>query len=340
MFKRKTSRVRRATGKRLELRVTSMRIRWLQALGALGKLTKVLLVISLLGAGAWGAAIGIRRAFLENEDFRLRSIDLNVNRALDERRLVEIGKIDLDGSVFAVDVDGLRDKLAALPELAGAKVERQLPGTLVVRVRERVPVAWLECQAHGKRGRDPEHGVLIDSNRAVFSCPAGMRTEASGLPVIVLQRQETPAPAAGQVCVSPELDRCLRLLRKAQPAAAAGGWTVDRVEQANDWSLVVHTGDGVVATFGLGDHERQLRDFSAALAHAETRGYRMATINLIPNRNIPVTITQGGATREVPVEDAPKAIPVEEDSAKPLPPARVVTPNRRERDMRSLINRG
>lgn len=336
MFKRKTSRSRHAHRQLLALRVTTPRIVWFRLRDLAWRGLKLLTVAALFGGAVWGATLGLRRAFLENEDFRLRSIDLNDNRAMDERRLVECTGINLKGSLFAVDLDAVEQRLEALPELVEARVERQLPGTLVVRVRERVPLAWIECPARGINGRDPARGLLLDPNRVPFPCVARMRSQAATLPVIALQDPATGEPVPGRPLDSPELERCLRLLRKATPAAAAAGWTVDRVCQTTPWSLGLRTGQGVDAVFGLGDHERQLADLGAALAHAEARGQVLATINLIPERNLPVTLRG---------EPVPRAIPVDEDYLPPLPPENPATappaaPGRADRDLRSLLDRG
>jgi hypothetical protein len=335
MFKRKTSRPRRADRQVLALRVTTPRIVWFRLRDLAWCGLKWSFGLALAAAAVWGAAHGLRRAFLENEDFRLQAIDLNPNRVLDERALVEWAGIDLKGSLFAVDIDRVERVLEARPELVDARVERKLPGTLVVRVHERVPLAWLECPAHGLTGRDPAAGMLLDPNRVLFPCVPGMRAQSGRLPVLALQDPATPRPVAGRPIASPELERCLRLLRKALPVAEAGGWTIDRMTQANAWSLRLTTGDGVEAVFGLGDHERQLADLGAVLAHAAARGQQLATVNLIPERNLPVTL--GGPPQ--------RAIPVEGDFLPPLPPEGPVArppavPDRVERDLKALLNRG
>jgi hypothetical protein len=63
----------------------------------------------------------------------------------------------------------------------------------------------------------------------------------------------------------------------------------------------------------------------AARTHAQRRGYTIATINLIPKKNVPITV----ATDTAP----PKAIRVEE----PSPAA--IRQDRHARDLNTLLNR-
>ena len=87
------------------------------------------------------------------------------------------------------------------------------------------------------------------------------------------------------------------------------------------------TRDGVVATLGLGDHARQVSNLRAALKHAANKGYTIATINLIPKENVPVTVVGGS---EAP---PPKAIPVADPTSSPN------HQDRHARDLKNLLNR-
>ena len=109
---------------------------------------------------------------------------------------------------------------------------------------------------------------------------------------------------------------------KADPQAIH--W-IESVRQANAWSLELVTRQGTVATFGLGDHERQISSLQASIDHASEKGYSIGTINLIPKYNIPITVRNEPA--------ALRAIPVSE------PTPGDVSKDRRARDLSTLLNR-
>jgi cell division septal protein FtsQ len=326
MIKSKKSRVHRKQGKPpqvLELRVHSRRLLWIGLTEWLGKLFKLVLIGGAAAGLVWAAGLGLRRAFLDNSDFRIALIDLNENPVLDELRLIEVGGIDLEQSIFKIGVTDLEARLAGLPELALAKVERELPGTLRVRVQARAPVAWMEVPAHGSGGGNR---LLVDPNGVLFHCLGKMVETTDDLPVIVIGEVGPEAPQAGQLCGLRELQQGLAMLRQAKEIPGMDKLGIARIEQTNVWSVRVTTAGGVAAVFGLRGHRRQFTDLVTACSHATAKGYRIATIDLIPERNIPITL--GSAP-------PPRAVPVPEPAGEPGP-----APAGRRRDMQELLNRG
>jgi hypothetical protein len=319
---RKTS--RRARHNVLEARVMSPRIAWFGFLKITAKFTKLAFLLAVLAALGWAGWRGIERAFYQNPDFRLQVIDLNPNSAVDAARLVEITGIDLTASLFNIHPDEIIAKLKAQPEVAEAHAERHLPGTLLVRVTPRRPLAWIACPDADLPPERRVGGMLVDQNAILFPCPELQFAEASHLPIIHLPNSEKNALRLGETAAHPELKHSFHLLdaaRKADPEAVQ--W-IESIQQINEWSLALTTRQGTVATFGLGDHERQIHNLQAANDHASDKGYAIGTINLIPKHNIPITL------RDEP--SAPRAIPITEPSPSDL------RKDRRARDLSTLLN--
>jgi cell division protein FtsQ len=321
MFKRRTSRVQhRRQVIELQAKVVSPRIVWFGVLKSCRKLVRFAVIAALLGGAVWGVKYGIRRGLLENEEFRLQAIELTPNPAIDERRLVQVAGIDLNGSLFDCHVAEIEAKLRALPELASATVRREFPGTLVVEASAREPHAWISSPTHGIAPRDPRQGLLVDRGGFAFHCPPALLAKASELPVFQLG-EGGEVPVAGKPVVHPEFDRLMRLYQVACTEIDGADQWIDTLRQSRAWSLELVSRDGTMASFGLGDHERQMGDLRAALEHARFQQQQIASIELIPERNIPVVLRGEGA---------PRAILIDEPA---------VAPDRRTRDLQNLLNR-
>lgn len=324
MFKRRTSKVRqRRQVKVLRASVMSPRIFWYDFRKALWSCFKFTLILALLGFAGWGVWRGVERGLLDNDEFRLQQIVLNENPALDEIRLLEITQIDLQGSLFDCDPSTIRKSLVALPEVAGAEVKRDFPGTLEVNVNIRKPFVWIASQAEGIGARDPRNGMLVDRSGRLFRCTRGMFEGAVRLPVIELREGGSPL-VPGELIDHPDFARGLRLYSMALEIAPDAVDWVDTIRQHKAWGSKLITRDQIEATFGHEDIERQMADLLAAVGHARDKGDRIATIHLVGKRNLPVTFH---------AQAPPRAIPVPEPVQNDIPP----TPS--EVDIDGLLNR-
>ena len=316
---------RRSRSKVLEVRVMSPRIAWFEFLSLAGKLIKIACILAVITGIGWSVWQGIQRAFYKNPDFRLQVIDLNPNPVIDEVELAEKTGIDLTASLFDIDVKEVAAKLKALPEISEAHVERHLPGKLVVRVVPRRPRAWISCPEAGLTEVRRVGAMLVDHKGIAYPCPALQLESALSLPTIQLPISAKNPIQRGNHLGHKELTHCMRLLDSAcQVDPEAIHW-IESVKQVNTWSLLLLTRQGTAATFGLGDHERQIASLRAAMDHSSQKGYTIDTINLIPKRNIPITVKN-----ETP---APRAVPVT------APTAGQIREDKHGRDLKTLLNR-
>lgn len=316
---------RRSRSKVLEVRVMSPRIAWFEFLSFAGKLTKIACVFAVLTGIGWGVWQGIQHAFYKNPDFRLQVIDLNPNPVIDEVALAEKTGIDLTASLFDIDVKQVTAKLKQLPEISDAQVERHLPGKLVVRVVPRTPRAWISCPEAGLTEVRRVGALLVDHSGIAYPCPDLQLESSINLPTIQLPNSEKNPIQVGKHLGHKEFAHCMRLLDSACEVDADAIHWIESVKQINEWSLLLVTRQGTAATFGLGDHERQIANLRAAMDHSSQKGYTIDTINLIPKRNIPITLKN-----ETP---APKAVPVAE------PTAGQIREEKHGRDLKTLLNR-
>ena len=220
-MKRKTTRHRRHSRHSvLEVRVMSPRIAWFGFLKMMARITKVACVLAVVVAAGWGIWRGIQHAFYKNPDFRLQVIELNRNPVIDEIGVTVVAGIDLTAnpSLFDIDVEDAAQALSELPEISEARVERHLPGTLVVHVVPRYPKAWIACPDAGYPGARETGAMLVDYDGIAYPCPPLQFESAKNLPVIHLPVSAEHAIRSGEKIRQLELGHCFRLLDSARDA--------------------------------------------------------------------------------------------------------------------------
>lgn len=279
----------------LQVRLTSSpRLAWLGFLRLLRWSLKWGAIVATLAILGWTCWKGIRQHLYENPDFRLQFIDLNPNPAVTEADVAALAEIDFRTrpSLLDVSIRKTEQQLLARPDIINASVERHLPGTLKVRVTPRVPKAWLRCPSEGISGQRAPGNLLVDEEGHAYPAPATISDTTQLLPVIELPPSASKPIRPGTRIVSPALTNAFLLLDAASAADPTATQWIESISQPNAWSLQLLTRNGTVATFGLGDHPRQMANFRTALDHATSRGYQIDTINLIPKFNIPITISE------------------------------------------------
>jgi len=286
----------------LKSEVMSPRIAWFNFLDALNLLIKLAVVIVLLGIAGYGVKKAIKHTFHDNTDFRLQAIKLTANDTLDEAGLVEHLEIDLAANIFNFDVDLMQERLLEIPAIRYAKVERELPGTLIFKIETRKPLAWIaSLEQQDSRPVRRIGALLIDHDGTTYPCPENQFEQAKQLPTILLESDSDHPIEAGLELKHPEYRRCFRLLESFTNSFPEDVSMVEAIYQENPWSVNLQTRSGTIATFGLDDHKRQLDYFGKALHHSRQKDYEIETINLIPKQNVPITVSE-------PEAIAPRAI--------------------------------
>ncbi|HEX2032461.1 MAG TPA: FtsQ-type POTRA domain-containing protein [Actinomycetota bacterium] len=137
----------------------------------------VAVIVVILLAGAW--------ATVRSPVFAVREILVAGHAPLPRARLVRLSGVRHgDNLVLDVSADEIRARLEASPWVAQADVERRLPSTLVLTIRERVAAGWVG---------DPGGGAVVSRDGTVLERP-GRRPP--GLPGVGTAPRALPPGAA------------------------------------------------------------------------------------------------------------------------------------------------
>jgi cell division protein FtsQ len=186
----------------------------------------------------------------------VRSLQVDGLRTLPAEQVREAAGIESGTPLLRVDVDAAEARVAALPQIASVEVTRGWPGSIVITVEERVPVALVG---------PPGERSLIDADGVLFDLVTGA-PPAGVVPLDVADaRPDDPTTLAALAAVSAlPVD-----IREGVAGAAATG-PEDISLTLNDGTLVIwgDATESAAKAAALGALMEQLA--SGALEPAET----------------------------------------------------------------------
>jgi len=309
MARKRTSKVKKhASGlKEVNLRVRSGRIMWCQTKKGGRRLFRSLVVLAILGMAVWGGSFVVQQVFLDSDEFALTKIELwqwdseEAPKLTHPSRLEEVTGLVYGANSFSFSLGKLEEQITALPEIKRANVTRRFgPSRIRVRLEEREPIAWIDSPRQRIVARDFKRGMLVDGDGFCFLPMESMRESIVGLPVITTGERGEDDIVSGKVVEGREFLRALELVKLSQRYLSEAGWSLPVIGLRNDFSLLAKTHTGSLVTFGLYEHERQLEDLLLILNHARQSSRGVESVNLIPERNIPVVFAQVGRPPQGP----------------------------------------
>lgn len=238
------------------------------------------MIIFGLGWVTWHEALE------KNDQFLLKEVHVNTAGTLTREQIVAVTGLTTATNVLAVSLREVRLKIERLPQVKSAVVRRDYNGRLALDVEQRIPVAWIESAKHKLQAPMTGKGCLLDAEGALVPCDV-VTKEYLAMPSIVFPALSEAVP--GRPAPDFQLHVALRLMEKLQKRDEDGRAELERIEIPNAWSLVAHFKGDAKITFGVDDLDPQLARFDRFMHEAEVRQWRVATLNLIPQVNTPVT---------------------------------------------------
>jgi len=169
------------------------------------------------------------------------------------------------------------------------QVVRKLPGEIDVKITERKPIAWITSE---KELNDPfvsDAAFLVDA-RGVLMKEKKLLPEYLGLPLITGCTSESLE--AGKTVESFEAKAALELLRLSTRSFMQTRFQIREIDVSKGYCLVVSDKNHTRVTFGFDDLDTQLQRLEQFLVYADDSKQELGTVNLLVQRNIPVTFAK------------------------------------------------
>jgi cell division septal protein FtsQ len=310
--------------------------------------SKIVLTLALLVGAYLGVQFGAKRLFFENPDYQVRRIEVRTDGTLQREQILKTADLREGENIFNVNLQKVHDALQELPQVDEVQVTRRMPAEIDVHIIERKPIAWITSE---KEISDPfasDAAFLVDA-RGVLMKEKKLLPEYLGLPLIAGCTGESLQ--AGAILQSFEAKTALDLLRLSMGSYMQTRFQIREVDLSKGYCLVVTDKNRMQVTFGFDRLAAQLRRLEQFLVYSDDSKRELQTVNLLVQRNIPVTFTQPAADvinetidppgeepkilRATPVHPLPNptATPSPTKSkAKPLPVKKAIPVHRGRKD--------
>ncbi|MEP7013927.1 MAG: FtsQ-type POTRA domain-containing protein [Verrucomicrobiota bacterium] len=256
---------------------------------ALVFVSKLVLVCGVCTGAYLGIMRGADRFFFKNSDYQLRTIEVQTDGTLQRDQIVKRADLHEGENIFAVNLGRVHDRLQELPQVDEVQIMRKLPGEIDIQIIERKPIAWITGD---KQIVDPfaaEGAFLVDA-RGVLMKEKKLLPEYLGLPLILGCSSESLE--AGKTVESFEAKAALELLRQSTGSFMQTRFQIREIDVSKGYCLVVTDKNHSRVTFGFDNIDTQLQRLEQFLIYSDDSKQEMATVNLMVQRNIPVTFTK------------------------------------------------
>lgn len=287
MFRRRRTTLRVEMKHLLELNPETDATRREKRLRTAGKGVRIaamlLFAMALISAGK----IVVQEAFLENPHFKLQHLSVTTDGILTSSQIVAATGLREEMNLLGVSLVQVREKLEALPQVKKAKVSRGYPGLLFLQVEQRQPVAWLESTDLNLALKAKGYGCLLDAEGYVIPSD-GFQEEQRRLPAIQLGKLDRIVP--GQKVESPSVLMALQLLKAHEKSSVGSSVRLHTIVASKAYSLTALYESNISVTFPTQDFEKQLSRLGRVFEEAGRQKWRLASVDLLVEQNVPVTL--------------------------------------------------
>ena len=247
-----------------------------------------ILVASVLAGVVFGAKRALNALFFANADYALNTIDVTSDGNLTREVILRAADVSEGENIFAINLTKVREGLAAIPQVEDSRIQRILPNKLTISIQERRPVAWVVPPDANLASFNFENAFLADE-RGILLKTKSLPAEYLGLPLIV--GIDTSNCQAGQPLEQDEEKTALDLIR-ASREILQGRFQIQTIDVSKRYCMIVTDKQKASVTFSTDGIEAQLHRLGIVLNYCESNSRELQTVNLMAQRNVPVTFMQ------------------------------------------------
>ena len=254
-----------------------------------GIVFKIVLMLGIAGGLCYGAERAVTLLLLKNPEYNIAELDVKTDGSLTPDTVLAAADLHKGANIFLANLSRAQARVEAIAQVEKAQITRQLPNRISIEINERKPVAWIASE-HDAAPRDEVTGskqsYLIDAHGLLLQ-PRKLMPQDYFLPII---RSYSGGPRAdGQESDGDEIKAALDLLRAEQDSPLAARFQIQEIDLAKHFGIEATDRSGLQVLFGLDDMDKQLKRLEVYLQPLDQGAEKPHTINLMAERNVPVT---------------------------------------------------
>jgi cell division septal protein FtsQ len=247
-----------------------------------------ILIATVLGGVAFGAKRIVNALFFTNSDYAVKSIEVTSDGNLTREAILRAADVAEGKNIYSISLPKVQEKLAALPQVEESRIQRILPNKLAIFVQERRPVGWVVPRDTNIAAFNFENAYLVD-RRGILLKTKSLPPEYLGLPLIV--GVDTSNCQAGQPLEQDDVKAALDLIRSSGEILQ-GRFQIQSIDVSKGYCLTVTDRQHASVTFSMEEIESQLHRLNTVLNYCDKNSRELQTVNLMAQRNVPVTFVQ------------------------------------------------
>ena len=283
---------------------------------------RIFLAAAIVAGCVYGVRLGLRHFLWENPEYNLAAVEINDDGpALTREIIMSTAGLKIGQNVFSFSLAKARDAVAALPQVDRVEMQRVLPNKVTVDLTERRPLAWI-ADGQTEDASASDKAFLIDAKHVLFK-PKRPLPEYLRLPAIHGVPMENFL--SGDVMDKPEVTAALDLIVRNSDATR---FQIQQIDVSKGYCMIATDAKRVRVTFGLDKIDRQLERLSAVIERFSSPQQEVQTVNLLPEKNIPITFAPPPG-KEPDMDEAATPVVAENVAVRPAGISQAASPAER-----------
>lgn len=225
-----------------------------------------------------GVLSGVLVLGVSSTIFSLSEIEVRGLESLETEVLLERARLHKGRNLLALDLSEAAARILGHPMVASVRLERRLPGKLIIRVREREPQAVV-------RVREPQAAVYVVVDGQGVVLREATEKDRQSYPLVVGVKKGLPP--AGSRLEDPALEAALAVIRATEGLPLLGRKSLAQVDCSYPGRIVLKgRSSEAVVVVGGGDLERKFARLKTLAAELRRNHRRIRYIDLTFDRQV------------------------------------------------------